>query len=152
MGAISEHGAQPSRRKLLVVIGTRPEAIKLAPVVIGARLQPERFETSVVITSQHREMLDQMLREFELTANVDLDIMRHDQDLAHITSAALNGLYDTIGKLKPDWVIVQGDTSTTFAGALAAFYHRVRVAHVEAGLRTYDKFQPYPEEINRCLT
>lgn len=142
----------PKKKKLLIVMGTRPEVIKLAPVVIGARSRPEDFETFVVATSQHREMLDQMLETFRIDVDFDLDIMKPNQDLRHVTTAALNGLHDVVGEVRPDWVIVQGDTTTTFAGALAAFYHQVSVAHVEAGLRTYDKRQPFPEEINRRLT
>lgn len=140
------------KTRILIVMGTRPEVIKLAPVVIGARNRPDRFETFVVATSQHREMLDQMLDTFQVAVDFDLDIMKPNQDLRHVTTAALNGLHDVIGQVKPDWVIVQGDTTTTFTGALAAFYHQVSVAHVEAGLRTYDKRQPFPEEINRRLT
>ncbi|MEX1367550.1 MAG: UDP-N-acetylglucosamine 2-epimerase (non-hydrolyzing) [Nannocystaceae bacterium] len=132
-------------------MGTRPEAIKLAPVAIAAA-HDGRFEVCVVLTSQHREMLDQMIEHFELSVAVDLDIMRHDQDLAQITTAALEGLHRTIGELRPACVVVQGDTTTTFCGALAAFYRRVPVAHVEAGLRTHDRFSPFPEEINRRLT
>jgi UDP-N-acetylglucosamine 2-epimerase (non-hydrolysing) len=138
--------------RLLIIVGTRPEAIKLAPVVLGAKSRPERFETVVVTTGQHREMLDQMLAHFDIVPDLDLDIMRVDQDPSTVTTAALDGLYRAIGDLTPDCVVVQGDTTTTFAGALAAFYHRVPVAHVEAGLRTFDKTQPWPEEINRCLT
>jgi UDP-N-acetylglucosamine 2-epimerase (non-hydrolysing) len=141
-----------SKTKILIVMGTRPEVIKLAPVVIGARNRPDEFETVVVTTSQHREMLDQMLETFQIDVDFDLDIMKPNQDLRHVTTAALNGLHDVIGEVKPDWVIVQGDTTTTFTGALAAFYQQVPVAHVEAGLRTYDKRQPFPEEINRRLT
>ena len=141
-----------SKTKILIVMGTRPEVIKLAPVVIGARNRPDEFETVVVATSQHREMLDQMLRTFQIEVDFDLDIMKPNQDLRHVTTAALNGLHDVIGEVKPDWVVVQGDTTTTFTGALAAFYHQIRVAHVEAGLRTYDKRHPFPEEINRRMT
>ena len=136
----------------MIVMGTRPEVIKLAPVVIGARNRPDEFETVVVATSQHREMLDQMLETFQIQVDFDLDIMKPNQDLRHVTSAALNGLHDVIGQERPDWVIVQGDTTTTFAGALAAFYHQISVAHVEAGLRTFNKRQPFPEEINRRMT
>ena len=142
----------PARTRILIVMGTRPEVIKLAPVIIGARNRPDEFETVVVTTSQHREMLDQMLETFQVEVDFDLDIMKPNQDLRHVTTAALNGLHDVIGQVKPDWVIVQGDTTTTFSGALSAFYHQVSVAHVEAGLRTYDKRQPFPEEINRRLT
>lgn len=136
----------------MIVIGTRPEAIKLAPLALAARAQPERFEPFVVTTSQHREMLDQMLADFELPVDLDLDIMKPDQDLSHVMSTALEGLHQVIGEEHPDCVVVQGDTTTTFAGALAAFYHRVPVAHVEAGLRTWDRYRPFPEEINRKLT
>ncbi|MEM7154089.1 MAG: UDP-N-acetylglucosamine 2-epimerase (non-hydrolyzing) [Myxococcota bacterium] len=138
-------------KRLMIVIGTRPEAIKLAPVALAAQADP-RFEVRVVRTSQHREMLDQMVEHFGLPIAADLDIMRHDQNLAQITTAALEGLYGTIAEQAPDCVVVQGDTTTTFCGALAAFYHRIPVAHVEAGLRTGDRFSPYPEEVNRCLT
>lgn len=141
---------QPDKT-LMIVMGTRPEAIKLAPVALAAQ-QDGRFRVCVVRTSQHREMLDQMVEHFALPVAADLDIMRHDQNLAQITTAALEGLYRTIGEVKPAAVVVQGDTTTTFCGALAAFYHRIPVAHVEAGLRTYDRWQPFPEEINRCLT
>ena len=140
------------KTKILIVMGTRPEVIKLAPVVAGARNREQEFETFVVTTGQHREMLDQMLEMFSIRVDQDLDIMRPKQDLRYVTTAALNGLYDIIGKVKPDWVVVQGDTTTTLAGALAAFYHKVAVAHVEAGLRTFDKRQPFPEEMNRRLT
>ena len=141
-----------TKTKILVVLGTRPEVIKLAPVIIGARNRPDEFETIVVSTGQHREMLEQMLEAFQIAVDFELDIMKPKQDLAYVTTSALNGLHDVIGQVKPDWVIVQGDTTTTFAGALAAFYQQVRVAHVEAGLRTYNKRQPFPEEINRRLT
>ena len=141
-----------SKTKIMIVIGTRPEVIKLAPVVLGARARPEEFETYVVTTGQHREMLDQMLGIFDLSVDRDLDIMKPKQDLRYVTTAALSGLYDVIGEVKPDWVIVQGDTTTTVAGALAAFYQHAKVAHVEAGLRTYNKQHPFPEEMNRRLT
>ena len=141
-----------SRTRLLFVVGTRPEVIKLAPVIIRARSRPDEFETFVVTTGQHREMLDQMVELFEIDVDLDLSIMKPKQDLRYVTTAALNGLYDVIARVSPDWVVVQGDTTTTFAGALAAFYQQISVAHVEAGLRTYDKRQPFPEEINRRLT
>jgi UDP-N-acetylglucosamine 2-epimerase (non-hydrolysing) len=125
----------PTKTRILTVMGTRPEVIKLAPVVIAARSRPDEFDTFVVTTGQHREMLQQMLAVFRIAVDVDL-----------------NGLHDVIGQVKPDWVVVQGDTTTTLAGALAAFYQQVPVAHVEAGLRTYDKRHPFPEEMNRRLT
>lgn len=137
--------------KLMIVVGTRPEAIKLAPVILEAKRRPD-VETIVAATGQHKEMLEQMLQVFDIQPDIDLSIMRHDQNLCHITTAALQGLYDAIDREKPDCVIVQGDTTTTFTGALAAFYHQVPVAHVEAGLRTFDKSEPFPEEVNRCMT
>ncbi len=143
-------GGQAATR-LLVVIGTRPEAIKLAPIIRRAREADQDFETFVVTTSQHREMLDQMLDVFEIEVNRDLNIMKPNQDLSHITTAALEGLYATVDDVEPDCVLVQGDTTTTFAGALAGFYRGVPVAHIEAGLRTFDKTQPFPEEVNRRL-
>ena len=142
----------PRKTKILIVMGTRPEVIKLAPLVIGARSRPNEFETIVVATGQHREMLNQMLGVFNISVDVDLDIMKPNQDLRYVTTSALNGLYDVIAQVKPGWVVVQGDTTTTLAGAMASFYNQVPVAHVEAGLRTYDKRQPFPEEMNRKLT
>jgi UDP-N-acetylglucosamine 2-epimerase (non-hydrolysing) len=139
-------------KKLMIVLGTRPEVIKLAPVILLARARPEMFDTTVVATSQHRQMLDQMLGTFGIEVDVDLDIMRHDQNLAQLTSAAMEGLFPVVQRMAPDYVVVQGDTTTTLIGALAAFYLQVPVAHVEAGLRTYDKREPFPEEINRRLT
>jgi UDP-N-acetylglucosamine 2-epimerase (non-hydrolysing) len=138
--------------RLMIVIGTRPEAIKLAPLALEARMRPDEFERCVVTTSQHREMLDQMLAEFEIEVDLDLDIMRPGQEMPDVATSALEGLYEAIGRIRPDCIVVQGDTTTTFVGALAAFYQRVPVAHVEAGLRTRDKHQPFPEEINRRLT
>jgi len=139
------------RKTLMIVVGTRPEAIKLAPVALAATADG-RFEVCVVRTSQHREMLDPMIEPFKLPVAVDLDIMRHDQNLAQITTAALEGLAQVIAERRPACVVVQGDTTTTFCGALAGLYQRIPVAHVEAGLRTHDRFQPFPEEINRRLT
>ena len=149
---MGDSGLQRPTTRLMCVIGTRPEAIKLAPIVDLARRQPERFETIVVTTGQHREMLDQMLRLFRIEPDRDLNLMKPGQQLHHITSAALDGVHCAIEELRPDRVIVQGDTSTTFAGALAAFYAGVPVAHVEAGLRSFDRQNPWPEETNRCLT
>lgn len=137
---------------LAVVMGTRPEAVKLAPLVLAAAAQPDRFKVDVVSTGQHKEMLASMLDWFGLKPSVSLDIMRANQDLAHITMSSLSGINDWLKVSKPDWVIVQGDTTTTFAGALAAFYNKIPVAHVEAGLRTHDKYSPYPEEANRVMT
>lgn len=137
--------------KLMIVVGTRPEAIKLAPVILAAQSR-RGIEPIVVATGQHKEMLEQMLEVFAITPDADLSIMKHDQNLCHITTAALQGLYDVMADKRPDCVVVQGDTTTTFTGALAAFYHQIPVAHVEAGLRTFDKREPFPEEVNRCMT
>lgn len=141
-----------SRKKLLVVMETRPEAIKLAPLILRAKAEPDRFEVVAIRTSQHREMLDQVVDYFDLPIAADLNIMRRNQDLVHVTIAALRGLQRLIAQARPDVVIVQGDTTTSFVGALAAFYEHVPTAHVEAGLRTYDKREPFPEEVYRRLT
>lgn len=137
--------------KVMSVFGTRPEAIKMAPLVKELEKTPE-IESIVCVTAQHREMLDQVLEIFDLHPQYDLNIMQARQTLAGITTRALTGLEEVMGKEKPDIVLVHGDTSTTFAGALAAYYNQVKVGHVEAGLRTYDKYQPFPEEMNRRLT
>lgn len=136
--------------KVLFVFGTRPEAIKLAPVVRELAGRAE-FDCRICVTGQHREMLAQVLDLFELRPDWDLDLMRPNQDLAYLTGAVLSGVGEVLSAFRPDRVIVQGDTTTTFAGALAAFYHRVPVAHVEAGLRTDDIYSPWPEEVNRRL-
>jgi UDP-N-acetylglucosamine 2-epimerase len=136
--------------KLLFVFGTRPEAIKLAPVVRELSARPN-FHCKVCVTGQHRELLAQVLDLFGLRPDWNLEIMRPDQDLAYLTGAALSGVAGILASWRPDRVIVQGDTTTTFAGALAAFYHRIPVAHVEAGLRTSNIYSPWPEEINRRL-
>lgn len=137
--------------KVMSVFGTRPEAIKMAPLVKELEKTPE-IESIVCVTAQHREMLDQVLEIFDLHPQYDLNIMQARQTLAGITTRALTGLEEVMGKENPDIVLVHGDTSTTFAGALAAYYNQVKVGHVEAGLRTYDKYQPFPEEMNRRLT
>ncbi|MGN1014513.1 MAG: non-hydrolyzing UDP-N-acetylglucosamine 2-epimerase [Butyricicoccus sp.] len=137
--------------KVMTVFGTRPEAIKMAPLV-HALEQAEGIESIVCVTAQHREMLDQVMEIFHLKADYDLNIMQPRQTLASITTRSLNGLDEVLEQAKPDLVLVHGDTSTTFAGALAAFYHKIPVGHVEAGLRTFDKYSPFPEEINRKLT
>lgn len=137
--------------KTLSVFGTRPEAIKMAPLVKALEKNP-RIESKVCVTAQHREMLDQVLDIFHIQPDHDLDVMKDRQTLASITTGVLQGMVDTIEMLRPDIVLVHGDTTTTFSAALAAFYTKTRVGHVEAGLRTYDKFSPYPEEMNRILT
>lgn len=137
--------------KVMSVFGTRPEAIKMAPLIKKLE-QTQGIESIVCVTAQHREMLDQVLEIFDLHPQYDLNIMQPRQTLATITTKALNGLSEVMQKVKPDLVLVHGDTTTTFSGALGAYYNQIKVGHVEAGLRTYDKYQPFPEEINRCLT
>lgn len=137
--------------KVLTVFGTRPEAIKMAPLVKKLN-KDENIDSVLCVTAQHREMLDQVLDLFELTPDFDLNIMKANQTLSQITSNVLNGLDQVLNQVQPDIVLVHGDTTTTFAASLAAFYHKVKVGHVEAGLRTYDKYSPFPEEMNRKLT
>ncbi|HER26348.1 MAG TPA: UDP-N-acetylglucosamine 2-epimerase (non-hydrolyzing) [Rhodospirillales bacterium] len=137
--------------KVLSVFGTRPEAIKMAPVIRALEAEPT-VESVVCVTAQHRSMLDQVLQLFAIQPEYDLNVMRPNQDLSHITSTVLTGLADVLDKCQPDRVLVHGDTTTTFAASLAAFYRRIPVGHVEAGLRTGDIFAPWPEEMNRRLT
>ena len=139
-----------NKLKVMSVFGTRPEAIKMAPLVkeLASR---EEIESLCCVTAQHRQMLDSVMKVFDLRADCDLDIMTPRQTLSSITSKCLTGMDGAIERLKPDMILVHGDTSTTFAGALSAFYHQVPVGHVEAGLRTYDKYSPFPEEMNRRL-
>lgn len=136
-------------RRILIVVGTRPEAVKLAPVIRRLRRQPDRFETVVCATAQHREMLDQVLDFFEVRPDLDLDLMRADQTLNELAARAFGALDSVIVEHAPEWLLVQGDTTTALCAALAAFHRRVRVGHVEAGLRTGDLGQPFPEEMNR---
>jgi UDP-N-acetylglucosamine 2-epimerase (non-hydrolysing) len=138
--------------KIMVVFGTRPEAIKMAPLVKGLQAQSPAIETVVCVTAQHREMLDQVLQLFEIVPEHDLNIMKPGQDLFDITGNILNGLKPVLAQEKPDWVLVHGDTTTTLATSLAAYYAQVPVGHVEAGLRTGNKLAPFPEEMNRRLT
>lgn len=138
-------------KKIVSVFGTRPEAIKMCPLVKGLENDPD-LESIVLVTAQHREMLDQVLDVFDVKPDYDMDIMKANQTLSMITSNILNGIETLIKEIKPDMILVHGDTTTSFAGALAAFYNGVAVGHVEAGLRTYDKFSPFPEEMNRTLT
>ncbi|MEW6516356.1 MAG: UDP-N-acetylglucosamine 2-epimerase (non-hydrolyzing) [candidate division FCPU426 bacterium] len=139
------------RFKVLSIFGTRPEAIKLAPVIRRLQADPRRFDTVVAVTAQHREMLDQVLRLMGIRPQIDLDLMRAEQSLPTLTAAALAGCGRALAATKPDLVLVQGDTSSTLAGALAAFYQGVAVGHVEAGLRTYRMDNPFPEEANRRM-
>ncbi len=136
--------------RVMSVFGTRPEAIKMAPLVQALAKRPE-FESRCCLTGQHRQMLDSVMEIFQLEAQYDLNIMEQRQTLSTITTKTLLGMDQVLEEAKPDLILVHGDTSTTFAGALAAFYHKIPVGHVEAGLRTYDKYSPYPEEMNRTL-
>ena len=138
--------------KVMTVFGTRPEAIKMAPIVLELAKHPEQIVPVVAVTAQHRDMLDQVLNLFQIRPDYDLDIMAAGQTLFDITSKAMMGLDQVLKKEKPDIVLVHGDTTTTFAGALAAYYHQTTVGHVEAGLRTHNKYSPFPEEMNRKLT
>jgi UDP-N-acetylglucosamine 2-epimerase (non-hydrolysing) len=137
--------------KILLIFGTRPEAIKLCPVIRSLREHPSNFQVKVCVTAQHRQMLDQVLEAFQVKPDYDLDLMLPGQTLYQSTSRILAGLEPVLGEEKPAMAIVQGDTTTTLCGALAAFYSRIPVAHVEAGLRTHDMRQPFPEEMNRVL-
>jgi UDP-N-acetylglucosamine 2-epimerase (non-hydrolysing) len=137
--------------RVLSIFGTRPEAIKMAPVVRALQAHPDTFESLVCVTAQHREMLDQVLELFQIRPDVDLNLMRPGQSLSELTARVVNGVDDVLSRLQPDIVLVQGDTTTVMAAALAAFYRHVPVGHVEAGLRTHDRYNPFPEEINRRI-
>lgn len=139
-------------RKILVVFGTRPEAIKLAPLIKKIQLHPDSYEVKVCVTAQHREMLDQVLEFFNISVDFDLNLMKKGQDLTLLTTNILSGLKPILEAYKPDFVIVHGDTTTTMAASLASFYQGIKVCHIEAGLRTYNKKAPFPEELNRQLT
>lgn len=134
------------------MLGTRPEVIKMAPVIHQLKKYPENFKTTVVATAQHRQMLDQAFAQFKIKPDMDLDLMRANQSLHKLTCQIMESMESTLQKVNPDIVLVQGDTTTVFAGALAAFYNKIPVAHVESGLRSYDIYNPFPEEVNRRLT
>src|SRR4030067_1844072 len=138
--------------KILFFFGTRPEAIKVAPLIKELQKFPDTFEVKVCVSAQHREMLDQVLTFFDIVPNVDLGLMRPNQDLYGITTRGLQGIGKVLKAYRPDWLIVQGDTTTAFVGALAAFYEKISVAHIEAGLRSFHPYAPFPEEVNRVLT
>jgi UDP-N-acetylglucosamine 2-epimerase (non-hydrolysing) len=138
--------------KVMTIFGTRPEAIKMAPLVLELQKYPDHFESIVTVTAQHREMLDQVLNIFKVTPDYDLNIMKDRQTLVDVTTRGLEGLDKIMKEVKPDIVLVHGDTTTTFIASLAAFYNQIEVGHVEAGLRTWNKYSPFPEEMNRQLT
>ena len=139
-------------KKIMLVFGTRPEAIKMAPLVKEFQMNPEQFQTTVCVTRQHREMLDQVLHLFEIKPDYDLNIMKQGQDLYDVTARVLVGMRDVLKEVRPDIVLVHGDTTTSTAAALAAFYQQIPVGHVEAGLRTHNIYSPWPEEMNRLIT
>lgn len=139
-------------KKIMLVFGTRPEAIKMCPLVKEFQKHPEEFETTVCVTGQHREMLDQVLKIFEVTPDIDLNIMKQGQDLTDVTVRILTGMRDVFKECRPDVVLVHGDTTTSTAAAMAAFYAQIPVGHVEAGLRTHNIYSPWPEEMNRQVT
>ena len=139
-------------KTIMSVFGTRPEAIKMAPLVKELAKHTDRFRSVVCVTGQHRQMLDQVLRIFDIQPDYDLDIMQQGQDLYDVTSRVLLGMRDVLRRARPDIVLVHGDTTTSTAAALAAFYEQIPVGHVEAGLRTHDIYSPWPEEMNRQIT
>ena len=139
-------------KKVMLVFGTRPEAIKICPLVKEFQKYPKEFETIVCVTGQHREMLDQVLTIFDVKPDYDLNIMKQGQDLYDVTARVLTGMRDVFKECKPDVVLVHGDTTTSTAAALAAFYQQIPVGHVEAGLRTHNIYSPWPEEMNRQIT
>lgn len=139
-------------KRIMLVFGTRPEAIKMAPLVKEFQRRADEFVTIVCVTGQHRQMLDQVLRIFDITPDYDLNIMKQGQDLYDVTARVLTGMRDVLREAKPDVVLVHGDTTTSTAAALAAFYQQIPVGHVEAGLRTHNIYSPWPEEMNRQLT
>lgn len=138
--------------KVMTIFGTRPEAIKMAPLVLELEQQSDRFESIVTVTAQHRQMLDQVLEIFNIKPDYDLNVMKDRQTLAQITANVLTGLEEVMVETKPDIVLVHGDTTTTFAASISAFYNQIKVGHVEAGLRTWNKYSPFPEEMNRQVT
>ncbi|SFV55021.1 UDP-N-acetylglucosamine 2-epimerase [hydrothermal vent metagenome] len=140
------------KQRVLIIFGTRPEAIKMAPIISELYKKREIFELRVCVTAQHREMLDHVVEFFDISVDYDLDIMRTKQDLYDITTRALLGLRDVLDDFLPDVILVHGDTTTTFVASLAGFYHKIKIAHIEAGLRTYNLYNPWPEEANRQLT
>jgi UDP-N-acetylglucosamine 2-epimerase (non-hydrolysing) len=140
------------KKKIMLVFGTRPEAIKMAPLVHALKAERDKFEVKICVTSQHREMLDQVMKIFEIEADIDLNLMKQDQNLSNLTSLILNEMHNVFSKYQPDAVLVHGDTTTTLATSIAAFYASIPVGHVEAGLRTYNVKAPFPEEFNRQIT
>ncbi len=139
------------RKKVVILFGTRPEAIKLAPVILALKAKSDKFHCIVCSTGQHREMVDQVLQIFNIKVDHQMDAMSHNKNLAHLTAQLFKDIDTLLENLQPDWLIVQGDTTSAFVGATCAFYRKIKIAHVEAGLRTHDKWAPFPEEINRVF-
>ncbi len=139
------------KTRVIVIFGTRPEAVKMAPVIKALRNHPDRIEPLVCVTAQHREMLDQVLEAFEITPDIDLNLMLPDQKLSALTARIFTALDPVLTEQQPDWLLIQGDTTTVMAAAIMGYYKQVKIGHVEAGLRTHDKWQPFPEEINRRI-
>jgi len=137
--------------RVMVIFGTRPEAVKMAPVIKALREHLEEIEVTICVTAQHREMLDQVLEAFDITPDIDLDLMIPDQKLAQLTAHIFTGLDPVLEQYKPDWLLIQGDTTTVMAAAILGYYQHIKIGHIEAGLRTHDKWQPFPEEINRRI-
>ncbi|NLN69867.1 MAG: UDP-N-acetylglucosamine 2-epimerase (non-hydrolyzing) [Chloroflexi bacterium] len=135
----------------MVIFGTRPEAVKMAPVIRALKAFPDQIDVTVCVTAQHREMLDQVLKIFDIIPDIDLDLMAHDQSLSDLTARIFTHLDPILVKKRPDWLLVQGDTTTVMAAAILGYYRQIRVGHIEAGLRTHDKWQPFPEEMNRRI-
>ncbi len=139
------------KRHAIVIFGTRPEAVKMAPVIRELQKRSAEIKTTICITAQHREMLDQVLDAFDISPDIDLDLMRPNQTLAELTARIFKNLDPVLKKVKPDWLLIQGDTTTVMSAALLGYYNQIKIGHVEAGLRTHDKWQPFPEEINRRI-
>ncbi len=137
--------------QVMVIFGTRPEAVKMAPVIKTLQQHPQSIDLKICVTAQHREMLDQVLEAFHITPDIDLDLMAHDQTLADLTARIFTSLDPVLAKHQPDWILIQGDTTTVMAAAILGYYRQIRIGHVEAGLRTHDKWQPFPEEMNRRI-
>lgn len=138
--------------KVMTIFGTRPEAIKMAPIILLMQQHQNEFQPITVVSAQHREMLDQVMAVFHIKPDYDLNIMKQNQTLSDITTRVITALDAIITKVQPDIILVHGDTTTTFAASISAFYHKIKIGHVEAGLRTWNKLSPYPEEMNRQLT
>ena len=149
--ASSIMGLMEQKLKVMTIFGTRPEAVKMAPVIKALREHPDHIDITVCVTAQHREMLDQVLQAFDIIPDIDLDLMDHDQTLPELTARIFTHLDPVLLQIRPDWLLVQGDTTTVMAAAILGYYRQIRVGHIEAGLRTHDKWQPFPEEMNRRI-